>query len=283
LRTLVRGSYDVQKIRIQMGNRIVANWKAKLGQEPSQPEKEMDKEGKELLDALRAQYKSITEGLLSMPKPKDFKGTELISTFTEFCLVAQFLQLEEAEKEHFNRMEKTLDNYRLWTEYLKDVKGVGRAMAGVMLSEFDIHKAKYASSLHKYAGLDVAEDGRGRSRRKEHLIDVEYTTKDGKTDTRKSITFNPFLKTKLIGVLGPSFLRAGREDNPYAEAYYNYKNRLENHAVYKDKTKGHRHNMAIRYAVKIFLIDLYAKWKEIEGLPAHPPYAEAKLGLKHGA
>lgn len=31
LRTLVRGAYDIQKLRIQSGNRIVGNFKAKLG------------------------------------------------------------------------------------------------------------------------------------------------------------------------------------------------------------------------------------------------------------
>ena len=31
LRTLVRGIYDIQKLRIQMGNRLVSNFKVKLG------------------------------------------------------------------------------------------------------------------------------------------------------------------------------------------------------------------------------------------------------------
>lgn len=31
LKTIVRGAYDIQKNRIQTGNRIVGNFKAKLG------------------------------------------------------------------------------------------------------------------------------------------------------------------------------------------------------------------------------------------------------------
>ena len=152
-------------------------------------------------------------------------------------------------------------------------------MSAVIISEFDITKAKYASSLWRYAGLDVAQDGRGRSSRKEHLIDVEYTDKDGNQQTKKSLTHNRFLKTKLIGVLGPSFLRAG--DHKYSQIYYDYKHRLENHATHSEKTKLHRHNMAIRYAVKLFLADLYVAWRECEGLPVHPAYHEEKLGIVH--
>jgi len=96
------------------------------------------------------------------------------------------------------------------------------------------------------------------------------------------ISFNPFLKTKLVGVLGSSFLRAGVKDNPYRAIYDNYKNRLENSPAHTEKSKGHRHNMAIRYMVKMFIIDLYKVWRTVEGLEVYPPYHEAKLGLKHG-
>ena len=86
------------------------------------------------------------------------------------------------------------------------------------------------------------------------------------------------MKTKLVGVLGTSFLRSASE---YREYYDNYKNRIENHEAHKDKTKGHRHNMAIRYMVKRFLVDLHMKWRALEGLPVSEEYAEAKLGMKH--
>jgi len=62
IKTLVRGAYDIQKLRIQMGNRIVGNFKAKLGQEPSKPEAEIDAKGKMLLNQIRASYKKITDG-----------------------------------------------------------------------------------------------------------------------------------------------------------------------------------------------------------------------------
>ena len=115
------------------------------------------------------------------------------------------------------------------------------------------------------------------------------------TLARDGITFNPFLKTKLLGVLGPSFLRQG--NNKYADLYRAKKHGLEHHIQYgahndgkKDQeterfitSKMRRHTMAIRYMVKMFLIDLYTEWRRLEGLPVSLPYAEAKLGRQHGA
>jgi len=201
---------------------------------------------------------------------------------TELVLIDQYFTLERDETKHFRQLGKVLDEYKIYTHFLKGVKGIGPAMAGVIVSEIDIEKAKYSSSIWKYAGLDVAQDGKGRSRKKEHLIDTEYTNKDGEVKTKKGISFNPFLKTKLVGVLGSSFLRAGVKDNPYRAVYDNYKDRLNNTPDHDDKSKGHKHNMSIRYMVKMFIIDLYKVWRKIEGLEVHAPYSEAKLGLKHG-
>ena len=157
-------------------------------------------------------------------------------------------------------------------------------MAGVIISEIDIHKAKYPSSLQMYAGLDVVVDeegnGTGRSKKAEHLVDKEYVAKDGTVKTKKSITYNPFLKTKLCGVLAPSFIKAGK-DNTYAKIYYDYKHRLENHPAHQEKTKLHRNNMALRYTVKRFLVDLHIAWRTLEGLSVSEEYAVAKLGLVH--
>lgn len=292
LRSFVRGAYQIQKLRIQMGNRIVSNFKVKLGQKPSENEDELDEDAKEILKLLRKQHKKIIDGIKVFPSINKFKGDEIISSYTELCLLDQYMVLEKNENQHFRRLEKVLSEYPIYSQFLEHIKGVGPAMAGVIISEFDIHKAKYSSSLWAYAGLDVAPDGQGRSRRKEHLVEQTYKDKNGEIGLKMGITFNPFLKTKLLGVLGSSFLRAGSEDNRYKDIYDNYKHRLEHRAgaipvSLHGKTEGesltklHRHRMAIRYMIKMFLIDLYVNWRTIEGLPVHIPYHEAKLGLKH--
>ena len=282
LKTIVRGAYDIQKNRIQTGNRLVANFKAKLGQAPSEKEDTIDADGQQILANLRRSHKLLTEGVATFPRQATFKGDEVISSYTELCLVANYLELEEQEKTHFRRLGNILKDYPIYNNFLAGTTGVGPAMAGVIISEIDITKAEYPSSIHKYAGLDVAGDGQGRSRRKEHLEDSEYVDADGVVQTKRGITFNPFLKTKLVGVLGSSFIKQSPDKCKYRKVYDDYKHRIENMDAHKEKTKGHRHNMAVRYMIKIFLIDLYNEWRALEGLPVAPTYTEAKLGKVHG-
>lgn len=278
LRAIVRGTYDLQKLRIQTGNRIVANFKVKLGIEPGESEDKADKKAKKILKQIRMTFDKITDGCATIPSSRQFRPEGIISEYTELVLIAGYFDLMRHEKVHFESLRKVIHQEPLWRLYLKDVKGCGTAMTGVLLSEIDITKAKYVSSLWKYAGLDVADDGRGRSRRKEHLVEYKYINKDGEEATRQGITFNPFLKSKLTKVLGGCFLKAGAE---YAKIYRDYKCRLENHPIYKDVSIGHRHNMAIRYMVKMFLVDLYVNWRGLEGFPVNKSYQEAKLGHVH--
>lgn len=296
LRSAIRGVYDIQQLRIQMGNRICANFRVKLGIEPGTKEENAENNAQLILDSVRESYKRITEGAVNMLRKKQFHGDGVIDTITEFCLVANYMQVWNAEQDGFRNLKALLRQQPIWTEFLENVKGVGPAIAAVLISEIDIHRAKYPSSLWKLAGLDVAEDGRGRSRREEHLVARPYTAKDGKEKERQGITFNPWLKTKLIGVLASAFLKAG--DNPYSRIYREYKVRLENHVIYgianeesriahfkaegkKYSPKAHRHNMAMRYMIKRFLVDLYRAWRKLEGLEVAMEYSEAKLGYHH--
>jgi hypothetical protein len=273
-----------------MGNRLCQAFRVRLGISPG--EKEVDEsEAKEILDALRAAYKKITDGVVKeLPAMKQFSGNEIISTYTELCLVSEYIALEREEAKHFRRLGTVLSTFPVFTQFLDKVKGCGPAMSAVLISEIDIHKARYPSSIWKYAGFDVvivpnrepgASEGfvaEGRSRRKDHLIRVKFKDKKGKDAERDSITFNPWLKTKLY-VLAGCFLKS---KSPYRDAYDNYKHRLETMPQHKDKTKGHRHAMAMRYMVKQFLLNLYNAWRPLEGLPVSPTYFEAKSGHKHG-
>ena len=283
IKIMVRGAYDIQKLRIMMGNRIVANFKAKLGQKPGMSEEELEEAEKTILNTLRASYRKITDGVTTLPRQSSFKGDEVISSYTELVLVDQYLSLEQQEDKQFSRLKNVLKDFPIYNEFLEGIYGVGPAMAGVIVSEINIHAAQYPSSLWKYAGLDVAGDGKGRSRKKEHLEESEYINKDGETATKMGITFNPFLKTKLVGVLGSSFIKQSPTKCQYRKIYDDYKHRLENMPAHADKTKGHRHNMAVRYAVKRFLADLYVVWRTLEGLPVATEYSEGKLGIIHRA
>jgi hypothetical protein len=280
IKKLAAGFYDLQHLRVEIGNRITAQWKAKAGQAPGQRESEIPEPDQKLLRRLRLSYRRLTDGLIKFPQPTDFVGDELIASYTELALVAMYLDLDAAESRHFKILSSVVEQEPIYA-WLETVRGCGPTMAAVIISTIDIRKAKYVSSLWQYSGLSVAADGQGMSRKAEHLVKRVYLNREGKEAERLGITFNPFLKTKLIGVLGPCMIKAG--DSPYVKIYRDYKHRLENHPAHKDKTKGHRNNMAIRYMIKAFLRDLYVQWRGLEGLPVHPPYAEAKLGISHGS
>jgi hypothetical protein len=280
IRQHVRGCYDIQKLRIAMGNRICTAFKTKIGIQPGEKEDE-DKEKAKILNIVTKDYKLVSQGVSKAISLSQFKGHGVIGDYTEYCLAHSFFGIKREEEEHMKMIQYLIKDIPIWKDWLKtEVVGCGPAMAGVIISEIDIEKAKYPSSLFMYSGLDVAPDGKGRSRKKEHLIDVEYKNKEGEIKQKKSITFNPLLKTKLIGVLGPSFIR---QKDYYAGIYNNYRNRIDNNPKYDTYTKKHRYNMAVRYMIKQFLIDLHVNWRTIEGLPVSKPYHEAKLGLYHKA
>ena len=209
-------------------------------------------------------------------------------------------------------------------KWLREQKGIGPAIAGFLLSEFDIHKAPRPSNFWSFAGLHV-EDGAAPKPKK-----------------GEKLKWNKWLRSKLIFVLGGSFLKA---DNPeYRPLYDDYVNRkftqlgpctlcngtgqarkpkidAETGCVdpeagsntkcwncvgdtIKTKTKvngkvkisrtlsnrftpdrapwgkgdAHRHQAAIRYMIKIFLLNFWKQWRLVENLPIVPSYHEAKQG-----
>jgi len=242
---------------------------------------EMDKEAKQYLIDIRKHFKLITDGLLTIPTVRQFKADGVFDDYTEINLAGLYTRLYEDEQLQIKRLEGVLKDFPIWNEFLLGIRGVGPMMGGVIISALDPYKAKYPSSFHKYIGIDVV-NGVGRTRKKEHLEETEYTDKDGNIKTKMGITFNPWAKTKIVGVLGSSFIKQPADKCKYRKVYDDYKFRLQHRVDLKEESKLHIHNMANRYMIKIFMIDLHMKWREIEGLEVSLPYAEAKLGYKHG-
>ena len=189
---------------------------------------------------------------------------------------------------HFTRDLKTnkLDSLKVLKNALivqKDSAGFNQIKGRTILGKFRDNDLRNLDVIGNSEALFYIRNDEGQlvGINKSTSSRILFKLKNGEIQTKKGITFNPFLKTKLTGVLGSSFLRAG--DNPYRTIYDDYKHRLENHPAHKEKTKLHRHNMAIRYMIKRFLVDLYTEWRAIEGLPVAMEYSEAKLNMKHKA
>ena len=100
--------------------------------------------------------------------------------------------------------------------------------------------------------------------------------KDGKPLLKNGITYNPKLKTKLMGVLTGCLLKA--KDPTYSKIYYDLRMRYDNSPYYKDTSDAHKNMMAQRYMVKEFLRAMWITWRRLEGLEVDEPYEVAKLG-----
>lgn len=301
---------------------------------------------------------SIRQKTLEKALAENAAALNYIKTELDYRMVRSYEMMQAAENDVLKTLTIEVEKHPLWDAFLKGVKGCGPLMAAVIISSFNIHEARHVSSLWKYAGLDVTPEGEGRSRF--HFSIVKYTDKNGNEKERKSLGYNPFIKTKLLGVLGGGFLRAkGGATEGYGKVYYDYKHRLENrpdlqHSMYgitasvdgvvkevlvsegqelEKKTpvaiiekadgkaytvkagfpgkvvdlyiqpgdtvsnkgilcryetdfppKTRIHRMAVRYAVKMFLRDLWVAWRALEGYDvSHPDYAVEFLGrAPHG-
>lgn len=137
---------------------------------------------------------------------------------------------------------------------------------------------------HVYEDIETGEEYIGEARLLEHgrsMRDtemVEYIDKNGKVATRRSLTYNPIVKTKLMGVLSGCLLKA--KDPTYSTMYYDYKARLDKEAWCKDFSDGRKNMMSLRYMIKQFLRNLWYEWRTLEGLEVDYPYEVAKLGNK---
>lgn len=282
IQVATRSLYAFQTQRIQSGNRLVAAFRHKLGLASSQPEED-EADASKLLNELRKEYARITDGVKKITKNMKI-DSPLITNVAEAALIEAYELQLQVEKTHEKALDYYLAQERIWNEHLKQVKGVGPLMAGVILSEIDITKCNSPSALHSYCGLGVLtwfeckqkldesapdtlrkrhpagfktrgpavvgceEDwflllneegkelgwyglppegtpnlGEGQCRKKAHLVPKTYTRADGSILETVGLSFHPFLKTKMVGVLGDVFIKMGGE---YKAIYDTYKARI---------------------------------------------------------
>jgi hypothetical protein len=247
IRGIVRSIYDYQDIRVKMGNRL--RFKA---------------DGSDQND----------NGTVMAVNVEDIPS-----------LVDAFNDSKDIEANLVKSLSKELKGIKVYDEFLKNVKGVGPMMAAVIISEFDIHKAETISAMNQYAGLNPGLV-KGKKRVGDQIVVTDTMIRGDKLTAGFVAPFNTKLRTKMLGVLGSSFLKS---KSYYSQFYYNYKNRLKNEdrliagqeKKWSETTDKHRHNAAMRYMVKMFIRDLYVAWRESEGLTVRCPYEEEYLGIKH--
>ncbi len=237
------------------------------------------------------------EGMLGIKKNEEIKKG--IPERDEAVLAKLYDRKREIES-FMEGIEKDihqeLKNKPLWKLYLKGIKGCGEMMAAVIMTQFNINIAETVSKMWQFSGMNpgLIFGKKKDDDNEEIIVTADLIRGDRKTKGFLS-PFNAFLKAKLLGVLGSSFLKSKA---PYTKIYYDEKNRLENSEVmvkeivkggnakmvaWKDATPNHRHMAANRKMVKEFLKDLYVNWRTMEGLSVRKPYAEEYLGKSHPA
>lgn len=154
------------------------------------------------------------------------------------------------EKSIVKMLRQELADYTIYTEWMHYVKGLGPVLsAGLIAWIQDISKFDNVSKLWAFSGYHVIE---GKAPRR---------TRGAK------INWNPHLKTHCWKV-GKQFVKT---KCLYREYYLKFKAaEAEKHP---DLTKGHIDARARRKVVKLFLSHLWAKWRELEGLPVTKPYS----------
>jgi hypothetical protein len=192
-------------------------------------------------------------------------------------------------------VEHIVKAHPMWKDFFEKVRGVGPKGAGILLACVDINKCRTPSALWMFSGLGVVphvkcskcghESWHNKGTCQKVVGDGKIcggvtAPVDGKKGIQRRISgerigYNQFLKTKLLGVIAPNFIKLSSE---YRKHYDNYKDRLNSGKW--GKTQKHRHNAALRYMMKMFLIDMWKKWRELEGLPVREAYAVEYLG-KH--
>jgi len=234
LRKYVRVFYDLQRIRMQVGGRT-----------------KNTASGIELFEEDKAQLK--------------FREDEL----------------SKAEKSALKDVNASLKHFAFYKDLLSEkprYKGIGPTMAGVIMSEYDIHKADSPSKFWAFTGLAVIDGQRQRLKKGEKA------------------PYNTFLKAKMVGVLADSLIKC---KSPWTKYYYDKKAQwatemgkcatCEGTGKYKKtkcgncegtgtgprgKSDAHRHRVAMRYMVKMLLLDIWRQWRRHEGLAIRPSYGE---------
>lgn len=155
------------------------------------------------------------------------------------------------------------------------VKGVGPVTVAYCLAYIDLEKARHASSLWSYVGLDMASHERYKKK-----------TASGGNKTLRCVLYT----------MADSQMKGRKKDNAYGYLYDQIKTRLENsnntvksrntqgeliECAWKDTKPGHRHGAALRIIMKHFLADYWYVGRTLMGLEVGPLYPEAVLGGSH--
>lgn len=249
-----------------------------LDQIPVTPDKDQVIDSKKLFDVLRLLMKDYElinsrveyEGDKINEYNFDKYKTDSIESYAEYLFIELLYNQFNKDIQYYAKNSDMLD------EVVDDIMGianknkVAKEMINRIANKFEIQIID--SSFY---GKDTPMIKK-RARKMTDKEIVPYLSKDGQIKLKQSLGYNNALKTKLLGVISASFLRA--RGGEYERIYREYRARLEARA---DNPK-HVHRKAVRFQMQIFLEDYWMAVRTLEGLPLNGgTYREEKLKLFH--
>jgi hypothetical protein len=263
VRFLIEQYYDVQKLRVEAFNHIVAFVKSQRMAEihmigASHIKNETHFQVASHVDVENQEKNAVKPSILAkqiialkVEVPKDIAD-----------LVWYHNSLYETEKAIAKRLNGWSKHHKLRLNYLNSVTGIGPILASGLIAWLSpISRFDNISKLWKYCGL--APDSKRRKGEKLH--------------------YNPRLKT-LMWKIASSFEKQKAEKSGYRRIYEEkkkyYLQREDLAEAIKNGEKGaklHVRLMTMRVTVKRFLADLWVVWRKMEGLSVTEPYSIAIL------
>jgi len=289
MRFLVENFYDLQHLRIETFNRLVALAKTKL----------TDAEYAESIKQSKVEKPSDLADLWvnGKIKPSDDVGE----------LLWYHNSLHETEKQLAKRLNAWSAVHPLRITYLGKIKGIGPILSSGLLAWIDpISRFDTVSKLWAYCGLS-SEHWESQCKKGHKLLTTHAltlcpikvgtkrtvcnakmlsTVKVDKPIRRKRgfiICINPHLKT-LMWKIAASFEKQDAKKSRYRKLYEEkkayYANRADLKKAVDGKVKGaklHIRLMTMRFTAKRFLSDLWVTWRRLENLSITEPYSVAML------
>ncbi len=200
------------------------------------------------------------------------RRTDNLHKDTMIFLKEELTHVESIYKDRTKRVEKWVKDYRTEDSLMiaaLNVHAIGDKTVAYCMAYIDLTKAKHASSLWAYAGLDKPSHARYQ----------KGETSGGNKKLRCALWNMAESQVKLNG--------------PYRSVYDAVKQRLSASkkftqsrntqgklvkVMWKDTKPCHRHGAALRAIMKHFLADYWYIGRTLLGLPTDPLYVEAVLG-----
>ena len=220
-----------------------------------------------------------------------------------------------------NKILKELDHYPVWTEWLKDIKGIGPCLAGGLIAWLrEIKRFKTVSAVFRYCGIGMITRCKTCKKRIEPNPSgwinrragqrVVFLARVKKLSVKKQkmelIKWKKKYKAYLCTCQNPQPYdviqkRTKGEESDWSSklkthcwkissSFIKTKGGYRRHydkvkaviaSKHSDFSKGHIDNQARRKTVQLFISHLFVQWNQLEGRPYISPYPIAKLGHTH--